>query len=131
MGGEQKDKALVLGRVNQRPYWLVLFSVIIRALHQVGAAVYLSSFVLAGIQGPPVFYLLLSVISGGVLLCTEGARHPQFYREVAGWATIVKLLLLGVAYHGYLPPPAAVLAAFLVAAVGAHLPKDLRHRLVF
>jgi uncharacterized membrane protein YhaH (DUF805 family) len=119
------------GRVNQRPYWLVLLSVIIRALHQVGAAVYLSSFLLAGVQGPPAFYLLLAALTGVGLLVTEGARHTQLYREVAGCGTFVKLALLGAAYHQYLPAPATVTAAFLVAAVAAHLPKDLRHRLVF
>jgi hypothetical protein len=105
--------------------------VVIRALHQVGAAVYLSSFLLADVQGPPAFYLLLAVVTGGGLLFTEGARHCQFYREVAGCGTFVKLALLGAAYHEFVPVPATVTAAFLVAAVAAHLPKNLRHRLVF
>ena len=48
MGPEEKNAAPALGPVAPRPYWLVLFSVVIRALHQVGAAVYLSSFLLDG-----------------------------------------------------------------------------------
>jgi uncharacterized integral membrane protein len=120
-----------LGRVSHRPYWLVLLSVIIRALHQVGAAVYLSSFLLAGVQGPSALYLLLAAVTGVALLFTEGARHTQYYREVAGCATFVKLALLGAAYHEYVPAPATVTTAFLVAAVAAHLPKNIRHRLIF
>lgn len=119
-----------MGPVAHRPYWVVLFSVLIRALHQVAAAVYLSSFLLDGIFGPPPFYLWLSVVTGLALVITEGMRHRALYREVAGLATILKLVLLGIAYHGYLPPTATVMTAFLIAAIAAHLPKDLRHRLI-
>lgn len=119
-----------LGPVSRRPYWLVLCSVVIRALHQIGAAVYLSSFLLEGIFGPPTFYLWLSVVTGLALIVTETMRHRALYREVAGLATMLKLVLLGIAYHGYLSAAALVTLAFFVAAIGAHLPKDLRHRLV-
>ena len=120
-----------LGTARQRPYWLVLLSVFIRALHQVGAAVYLSSFLLDGIAGPPALYLGLAVVSGLVLMVTEGLRHIQFYREVAGIGTFVKLILLGIAYHAVLPQAPTVAAAFIVAAVDAHLPKQIRHRLLY
>jgi len=118
------------GRIGYRPYWVVLFSVGIRAVHQVGAAVFLSAYLLDRVEGSPVFYLAVSAVSGTVLLFTEGLRHRQIYREVSGLATAVKLLLLGAAYHHYLPPAGTVLAAFLIASLAAHLPKELRHRLV-
>lgn len=127
----EKTGNSIFGAAKQRPYGLVLFSVVVRALHQVGAAVYLSSFLLDEIAGPPVFYLGLAVVTGLVLMVTEGLRHIQFYREFAGLGTFVKLLLLGIAYHGLLPQTATVLAAFLVAAVAAHLPKTIRHRLLY
>ena len=120
-----------MGPVAPRPYWLVLLSVVIRALHQVGAAVYLSSFLLAEIVGPPALYLWLSIVTGVALVVTEGVRHRALYREVAGLATLIKLILLGIAYHGYMPQTATVMLAFFIAAIGAHLPKNLRHRLVF
>lgn len=126
---QNEDSAL--GAAKQRPYGLVLFSVVVRALHQVGAAVYLSSFLLDEIVGPPEFYLWLAVVTGAVLMVTEGLRHIQFYREFAGLGTFVKLILLGVAYHELLPQTPAVVAAFLVAAVAAHLPKTIRHRLLY
>ena len=127
----RNENQYATGRVKQRPYWLVILSVIVRALHQVGAAVYLSSYLLPGINGPPVFYLGLSVVTGLLLIFTEGLRHPQSYREVSGLGTLSKLLVLGAAYHNYLPETAAVLAAFIIAAIAAHLPKNIRHRLVF
>jgi hypothetical protein len=46
-------------------------------------------------------------------------------------STIIKLLLLGAAYHGFLSAPVAVLLAFVVASVAAHAPKMVRHRLIF
>ena len=98
---------------------------------RLGAAVYLSSFLLAGIVGPPAVYLWLSIVTGVALVVTEGMRHRALYREVAGLATLIKLVLLGIAYHGYLPQAAMVALAFFIAAIAAHLPKNLRHRLVF
>jgi hypothetical protein len=131
MNTAEKKMTPATGPVAPRPYGVVLASVLIRALHQVGAAVYLSSYLLENIVGPPAFYLWLAVISGLALLFTEGLRHRAIYREVAGLGTMVKVLLLGVAYHGLMPEAATVTAAFVVAAVAAHLPKNIRHRLLY
>jgi hypothetical protein len=131
MSSEETSPSAVMGPVAARPYWVVLLSVLIRALHQVGAGVYLASFLVDGIAGPPTFYLWLSVVTGLGLTATEGLRHRALYREVAGLATILKVVLLGIAFHGYLPEAGTVTLAFLVAAIAAHLPKNLRHRLVF
>lgn len=129
MKPEESDSRL--GPVVPRPYWLVLVSVAIRALHQVGSAVYLSSFLLDDILGPPPFYLWLAIGSGLALMGTEALRHRALYREVAGLATILKVVLLGIVFHGYLPGTSTVLVVFIFAAIAAHLPKNLRHRLVF
>lgn len=131
MSIEEKKTPPATGTVAPRPYWVVLASVLIRALHQIGAAVYLSSYLLDNIVGPPAFYLWLSIISGLALLFTEGLRHRSLYREVAGLGTFVKVMLLGLAYHGFLPETATVTAAFVFAAVAAHLPKNIRHRLLY
>jgi hypothetical protein len=45
--------------------------------------------------------------------------------------TLVKLLLLGAAFHGILPPWETVLLAFVIASIGAHAPKKIRHRLLY
>ncbi len=131
MNVSKNNSSPTTGPVYPRPYWTVLLSVAIRALHQVGAAVYLSSYLLDGVAGPPHVYLYLSVVTGLALLVTEGLRHRAWYREVCGAATMVKVILLGIAYHAYLPEAAAVAAAFVIAALGAHLPKDIRHRLIY
>ncbi len=131
MTSSSKKSGPATGPVSPRPYGIVLLSVLIRALHLVGAAVYLGSFLLDGTTGLPQFYLWLCIGSGLLLLFTEGWRHRMWYREVCGAATIVKLALLGIAFHGYLPEAATVLAAFVIAALGAHLPKDIRHRILY
>lgn len=131
MTSPSKKSGFATGPVSPRPYGVVLLSVVIRALHQVGAAVYLGSYLLDVSAGPPQFYLWLCFGSGLLLLCTEGMRHRMWYREVCGAATIVKLALLGIAFHGYLPAAATVVTAFIIAALGAHLPKDIRHRILY
>jgi len=127
---ECKENA-TMGRIGYRPFWVLSISIVIRAVHQVGAAVYLSSFLLDEIAGPPAVYLLIVSLSGVALLITEWMRHRQIYREVSGLSTLIKLILLGAAYHHYMPEVATILTAFMVSSIGAHVPKSIRHRLLF
>lgn len=118
------------GRTVQRPYWLLTMSILLRACHQVGASVFLCSFLFASGDGFPRWSSDLAVVSGVLLLAAEAMRHRQIYREVSGLVTIVKCVLLGVAVHGPLPAAPAVLVAFIAASIGAHAPKNIRHRIV-
>jgi NhaP-type Na+/H+ or K+/H+ antiporter len=134
MGETQKSMVCEknkMGRIGDRPYWVLNLSILIRAVHQVGAAVFLATFLLGEITHPPSFYLILVFGSGVTLFFAEWMRHRQICRELSGVCTMVKLLLLGVAYHGFVSAPIAVLLAFVLASVGSHAPKLLRHRLLF
>lgn len=126
-----ETSTVVMGRVGERPLWVLTFSLFVRAAHQVGAAVFLASYLMGEIIVPSPFYFWLAVISGCMLLLTEGMRHRQIYREVAGLSTLVKIILFGAAIHGLLPQTITILAAFVLASIGAHAPKIVRHRLVF
>lgn len=120
-----------MGRIGDRPYWILNFSILIRAVHQIGAAVFLTAYLFDAIPGPPKLYVGIVFVSGGLLLAAEWLRHRQIFREVAGMITVVKLLLLGAAYHGILPPTETILLLFFFASLGAHAPKKVRHRLLF
>lgn len=120
-----------MGRIGNRPYWILNLSILIRAVHQVGAAVFLATFLLDEIVRPPSFYLVIVFGSGVALSIAEWMRHRQICRELSGVSTIIKLLLLGAAYHGVISAPIAVLLAFVIASVAAHAPKMIRHRLLF
>jgi hypothetical protein len=120
-----------MGRIGDRPYWVLNISILVRAVHQVGVGVFLAAYLLDVIPGPPLLYVLIAFLSGALLLVSEWWRHRQIFRELAGMISIVKLLLLGAAYHGFLPLPATVLLAFVIASLGAHAPKKVRHRLLF
>ncbi len=131
--GIEKDavNSAPMGRVGERPLWVLNFSILFRALHQVGAAVFLTAFLLDALPRPPLLYVAIALFSGILLMFTEWWRHRQIFRETAGVITLAKLLLLGGAWHGYLPPLPAVLLAFVIASVGAHAPKKVRHRLLY
>lgn len=129
--GSDCEKSAKMGRIGYRPYWVFYFSILIRAVHQIGAAVFLAAFLLDAIPGPPVVYVVVALLSGGLLLVAEWLRHRQVCRELSGGITMVKILLLGAAYHGFLPLRETVLLAFVIASVGAHAPKQVRHRLLF
>ena len=120
-----------LGQTADRPYWIWLVSIFIRAVHQVGAAVFLAVFLLPGQPDLPRTYLVLATVTGGLLMVFEMLRHRQLLRETAGLATLIKLVLMGMALHGWLPGAPAILIAFVLAAIFAHAPKHIRHRRLF
>lgn len=120
-----------LGRTADRPYWVLMLSIGIRAAHQVGAAVFLASFLFKRSLVLPEAYLILVCVSGVLLLGTEGLRHRQLLRELAGVSTLVKLVIFGLAFHSLVPATPAMVFAFVLASVCAHAPKSIRHRLLF
>ena len=125
------NKKITMGRIGSRPFWVLNLSVVIRAFHQVGAAVFLTSFLFRDTFSLPPVYLYLVFLSGGILVFTEWLRHRQIFREVSGIATTVKLVLLGAAYHHFLPMTGTVVLTFFLASVCSHAPKTIRHRLMF
>ena len=120
-----------LGRKADRPYWVLILSILVRAAHQIGAAVFLSSFLFGIPQQLPGSYLILASVTGGMLLIAECIRHRQFFREVIGVGTIVKLILIGVAVHGGVTGKFLIVISFVLASICSHMPKKARHRLIF
>jgi len=131
VNGENCENRVKLGRIGDRPYWVYLLSFLLRALHQIGAAIFLAAYLLDLLPGPPTAYVIIAVVSGVLLLACEWWRHRQLHREFAGLATLLKILLLGAAFHGLLPPKTMVLSAFVIASLAAHAPKQTRHRLLY
>ena len=128
--GNSCENSVKMGRIGDRPYWILNLSILIRAVHQIGVAVFLAAYLLDVIPGPPMLYVLIAFISGGLLLATEWLRHRQIFRELAGMISVVKIILLGAAFHGFLPAMETVLLVFVIASIGAHAPKKVRHRLL-
>jgi len=120
-----------LGRIGSRPTWVLYLSFVIRAAHQVGAAVFLSFWLIEGAPALHAGYLRLVYGTGIALIFTEWLRHRQLYREVSGLTTCLKLILLGLGAHGIIVQKYSVLLAFVAAALAAHAPKKVRHRLIF
>ncbi len=119
------------GRTADRAYWIWFVSIFVRAAHQVGAAVFLAVFLLPGQPDLPRVYLILAAATGVLLMTTEMLRHRQLLREPAGLTTLVKLLVMGMAFQGWVPEVPAILTAFVLAAIFAHAPKHIRHRRLF
>ena len=119
------------GRIGDRPYWALCLSLLIRAIHQIGVAVFLAVYLLDAVLEPPAVYVNIALVSGGLLLVTEWWRHRQAYRELSGVITILKVLLLGTVYHGFLPHQGTVMLVFVIASLVTHAPRQVRHRLLF
>lgn len=129
--GTKKVGEIRTGRIGDRPYWVLIFSIFVRAIHQVGAAVFLGSFLLGNSIDLPGLYLIIVCVSGVILLITEGVRHRQLLRELSGISTLIKLILMGLAYHGGVPATPVILFSFVLASLCSHAPKSIRHRLLF
>lgn len=125
------DNNVKTGRIGERPYWALHLSLLIRVVHQIGAAVFLAACLLDRLPAPPGAYVAVAFLSGALLLAAEWWRHRQIWREFSGTVTFVKIALLGAVHHGFLPPQETVLLAFAIASFGAHAPKRVRHRLLF
>jgi hypothetical protein len=119
------------GRLGDRPYWVYIFSIFIRAVHQVGAAVFLASFLFKDIMTLPRLYLIIVSASGVILLFAEAMKHRQLLRELLGVSTIIKLVIFGLVYHGWVPVTLPVLFAFGLSSICSHAPKSIRHQLLF
>lgn len=125
------NKNVNIGLIADRPYWFVYVSLVSRAIHQLGAAVFLATYVLSPDNSRAwQISLIVAAISGFLLLGAEAIRHRQFLREVFGLSTVFKLVLVGLAHHGWLPAIPSVSAAFLLASLVSHAPKAVRHRLI-
>nr|WP_321400169.1 hypothetical protein [uncultured Desulfobacter sp.] len=125
----RKIKNVRLGRTKDRPHWMMMLSIIVRAVHQIGAAVCLGAFLLRA--DLPWSYLILAGTSGCLLMLTEALRHRQLLREAAGVVTLVKTGIIGMALHGWIPAVPGVLFAFALASFYSHAPKTIRHRIWF
>ncbi len=130
IGAKEKKKQVLMGRIGDRPLWVLNVSIVVRALHQLGAGVFLAGCLFLDFS-PPDSFKWLVFGSGFVLVFTEWLRHRQIFRELSGCVTFVKLLLMGAAFHGFLPLNLTMIVVFLVASVVAHAPKHIRHRLLF
>jgi hypothetical protein len=121
----------IMGRIGARPFWVLGLSIFTRAIHLVGAGVVLTFFLLFEGAKVPFAFTLLTVGSGLLLLFTEWLRHRQIWRELAGVATFVKVILLGAIFHSFFPGRETMLFVYVLASVAAHAPKLVRHRLLF
>lgn len=113
------------------PGWARVGSVLVRAVHLTGCAAILGIYLVgAAGQGSGPWWATAAV-SGAFLLAYEWVSHPDHWRQLSGWATGLKLLLLGVAWWMPASATALLLLVFVLAVLGAHLPKRWRHRMPF
>lgn len=120
-----------IGRIAERPYWMTYVSLVARAVHQVGAALFLAYYLFGENSGTPTAYLILATLSGFLLMAVEAVRHRQLLREISGVTTLFKLVIIGLAFHAWIPAYPAILVAFLLASLVSHAPKKIRHKVIF
>ena len=122
------DRETRLGDVGPRPIWIRTGSVFVRAAHLLGASAVAGVYLLNVPDADARGWWILAGVSGLLLLLAELLRHRELYREVAGWSTLGKLILIGCIPLSPAAAPWLMAAAFVVAVVGAHAPRNWRHR---
>lgn len=120
-----------LGKVGERPFWIRTGSVFVRAAHLLAASAVLGAC-LWGVEGRGLHaWWLCAGISGVLLVIAEFVKHLELYREVAGWSTLLKLVVLACCFVVPVGAPWLMAGAFVIAVVGAHSPRVWRHRRLF
>jgi len=128
---KKEDEKVRIGTKRALPPAIRTGSVFIRALH-----LFPASMLLAGIWfGIPkselgIFWMFVG-ISGIILLATEMFSHPGLYRQGAGLAIFLKLVLVSLISFAGEWAGVLMILAFFIAVLGAHFPKHLRHRILF
>ncbi len=125
------DDDPALGRTGARPWWIRTGSVFVRAAHLLAASAVAGVYLLDVPDADAYAWWVAAGVSGVLLLGGEALRHRELYREVGGWATVLKLALIGVIPACRGAAPWLMSAAFVVAVLGAHFPRKWRHRKVF
>lgn len=115
-------------KTRNGPSRVRIASVFVRAVHLLAASAVLGT-VLSGAGGRDAHgWWAAAAASGAALLVTEFLQHPTIHREGAGLATAAKLALAAAALALPTAAPWLLGAAFVVAALGAHAPRTIRHR---
>jgi hypothetical protein len=125
-----EDKSSI-GRVGDRPYWIRSGSVFVRAAHLLAASAVAGVYLLGVRDADAGAWWIVAGVSGVLLLAAEFLRHRELHRELGGWSTILKLILIAGIPAAPALAPWLMSAAFVVAVLGAHAPKRWRHRRLF
>ncbi len=106
-------------------------SVFIRAAHLLGASAVAGAYLLAVEDTGVNAWWIVAGVSGVLLLVAELIQHRELYRELAGWSTVLKLVLVGLIPALPAAAPWLMSTALVVAVLGAHAPRRWRHRRLF
>jgi hypothetical protein len=116
---------------GRRPTRLRTASVFVRAAHLLGVGAVSGAWLIGEAGSLAHEWWIVVGVSGVLLLVAEFLLHDDLQRTVAGWATLVKLVLVAAIALVPVAAPWLMGAAIVVAAVGAHAPRGWRHRRVF
>ncbi len=129
MSANHEDRKF--GKIGDRPDYIRTGSVFIRAAHLLAAGVVVGAYLLEPTTPHLHSWLMAAGFSGLLLVGTEFWRHRELYRETAGWTTVLKVVLIALIPVFKSQAAALAVTGFLIASVGAHLPRRYRHRRLF
>jgi len=120
-------RTLLFPAVPRRFAWARPVQLVLRSLHIAAMALVVGAIPFGGTYESLRTPILLTLLSGALLLAIDLARDAAFLVQGSGVAILLKLALLGL---GALQPAARLpwyLAATLVASIGSHMPGSWRH----
>ncbi len=106
--------------------WSRAVGLVLRGVHIVAMAMVLGGIPAGGTYETLKPWILTTLVSGVLLAVTEVAAKKLSFSQGSGLALVAKLVLLGL---GNVFPDrfAWYVAATVVASIGSHMPKGLRH----
>lgn len=103
------------------------FRILLRTLHIISFSVFFGGIWFGVPQAELMAWLRWSVLTGAGLMVLELRKGLEWFVQLAGGFTLLKLALLCLAH--FFPGQARplLLAAVAVSSVGSHMPARLRH----
>jgi hypothetical protein len=110
-----------------KPGWQRAVEVGLRAVHLGSMALVLGGIPFGGTRETLLVPIVLTVTSGLLLLATSIAWGCLTLGQGAGWALLLKMVLLGLGNVFEAARLPLYLAATMVSGVGSHMPAAWRH----
>ena len=133
------DNKLNIDSLSHRklPPWLFVIFVLVRAVHLLSASVILATILFDlenAVSGTDIVLklcLINATLSGFLLMVNEIYTHPGYLHNLSIWIVFAKLSLLGLALVLSSLQSSLIATAFILAIMGAHMPKHWRRWRLF
>jgi hypothetical protein len=103
------------------------WSITARTIHIAATSILVGGYFFGAPHSALTSYLLASTVTGLVLIAIEAYSHPHWFDQAWFLAVLAKLVLLWFMRFAWAPRLLLLLLVIVIASVGSHAPRRIRH----